>query len=159
AETFQKIIAAAVEKGALSDLGNGQYKILTVGIPGGFSISQGAGFGQMLVKEDLIFLSNDAEILSQIQSGNLQKSDKTARKLSDLMKNNTIAGLFQMQNLGALSEELSAVRFEEMMFNVNGKGADMKLNLREKQKNSLKAIFEMINEQYKKAQDADAVNF
>lgn len=157
-KAMRKILDLAIESNALLELEDNVYKIMTVGIPGGFSFSQGEGFGKLLVKDDLLFVSNDADLLNKIKSGDIQQSKEINKRLDNLLENNTVASFFDINVLENISSELAGVKMDDMQFNINGKGADFKLNLDEKNENSLKSIFKMINEQYKKDQDKNMEN-
>ncbi|MCR9290129.1 MAG: DUF4836 family protein [Bacteroidetes bacterium] len=155
---MQKILDLAIESNALLELEKDVYKIMTVGIPGGMSFSQGGGFGQLLIKDDLLFVSNDDNLLNNIKTGDIKKSNRVSKKLDNLIEDNTVASFFDINILQEIASEMKGIQVDDMQFNVNGKGADFKLNLDEKNKNSLKAIFEMINEEYKKDQEKGMQN-
>ena len=157
-KAMKKILDLAISSDALLELEEDVYQIMTVGIPGGISFSQGGGFGRLLVHDGLLFVSNDEDLLTQIKSGDIKKSDRVSKKLGNLLENNTFASFFDVNVLQNVAKELEGVQMDDMQFNVNGKGADFKMNLEEKDKNSLKAIFEMINEQYKKNEDRNLQN-
>lgn len=149
---METVLDLALENNVLVKLEDDYYKILTVGIPGGFTFSQGGGFGKMLVKDGLLFVSNNEDILNQIKDGGYQKSDRVNNEVKNLLKGNTVSSFFDFNFLQGFAKELENVQVKDMKFNVNGEGADFKLNLEEANKNSLKAIFEMINAGYQKSQ-------
>lgn len=149
-EKLNAIIDAAIENNVLVELSDNHYKVMTVGMAGGFSISRGKGYGQALIHDGLLFFSNDEALLTKIKEGGFNKGDRAPAAVLKMLKNNTFASHFGIEALKKMDDDFADLNFTDMKLNVKGDEADFKLDLKDDSKNSLKAIFEMINEAYLK---------
>ena len=109
---FNTFIDLAVEQNILQELDNDVYKVLTVAAPG-FSFSQGKGFGQLLVKDDLVFISQDESLLNLIKEGNLPFGGKADKEILQLLNANTLGGYFDFETIRDFSKELNQVDFQK----------------------------------------------
>ena len=152
-ETF---IDLAIENNMLQELDEDVYKIMTVGL-GGFTISQGRGYGQMVLKDGMLFISADESLLEKLQGGKLSKADRADGKIIDVLDENVLGAYFDFEAVRDMSTELKNVQFDHIEFEVDGKGAKFKMDLENDNVNSLKAIFEMINDSYLDSQKREAM--
>ena len=156
AEKLNTFIDLAVENNMLQELENDVYKIMTVGMPG-FSFSQGKGLGKMIIKDDMMFISTDEVLLSKLKGGKLDKSERAGGDMVDLLNDNTLGAYFDFEAVKGFSKDMENVQFDHLEFNVKGSSSDFKMELEDKNTNSLKAIFQMINESYLDSQKQEAM--
>jgi len=147
---LDEFLDGAVEKNLISELGNGFYKIKTLGYGDGFSITRGSGFGKMLVTKDMLFASANGELLKKIKDGGFKKSDRAKKEILNVLKKSTLASYFDFEVIKNAIRGLEEINFTQLEFTVKGSQADAKMKLKDMSKNSLKAIFEMLNETYLK---------
>ena len=118
----------------------------------GFSFSQGKGFGKLLVKDGMLFVGSDEALLTKLKEGKLSNAEKADGNLVKLLNQNTLGAYFDFEAVRSFSKELENIHFDHLEFNVKGSASDFKMKLEDKNTNSLKAIFQMINESYLNSQ-------
>ncbi len=147
---LDEILDRAVENNVLSELSDGFYKIKTVGYGGEFSITRGGGFGKLMVTKDMLFVSADEELLKKIKDGGFKKSERAKKEVLNVLNGSTIASYFDFEVMKNAIDGLEEFSFTKLELTFKGSQADSKMKLKDKSQNSLKAIFEMLNEAYLK---------
>jgi len=136
----------AIEANILQELETDVYKLMTV-MPG-LNFSNGSGFGQILIKEDLMFMTENETLIAQLKEGKLPADQRADNKVTRLLEDGTLGGYFDFEAVKSASKDLENINFEHLEFKVDGSESDFKMELEDKSKNALKAIFEMINRSY-----------
>jgi len=141
----RELLQMAVEQKKLREIEKDLYTPISIGNEM-FSIQVNKGFGKILLKNGMLTFCSDDELMNKIKAGETGGEYASAIKAFD---NQTFAGWFDFD---ALSDYLGNKgvdgAYKEMNFKVNGKGADFIIETKDPNKNSLKALFEMINEAY-----------
>ncbi|MFT4760659.1 MAG: hypothetical protein ACI9XO_002197 [Paraglaciecola sp.] len=149
-------INLAVENNILQELEDDVYKVMTVGMPG-MSFSRGKGLGNMLVKNGMMFISSDEALLSKLKEGKLSKSERAMGDMVNLLNENTMGAYFDFEAVRGFSKDLENIHFDHLEVKMKNSGADFKMELEDKNMNSLKAIFQMVNESYLDSQKREAI--
>lgn len=155
-EKLNSFIDLLVENNILQELEDDVYKIMTVGAPG-FSFSQGKGFGNLLVKDGMIFVTSDEALFAKLKEGKLSKSERATGDMVDLLNDNTMGAYFDFEAVRNFSKDLENIHFDHLEIKAKGSGSDFKMELEDKNMNSLKAIFKMINDSYLDSKKREAM--
>lgn len=155
-EKLNTFIDLAVENNMLQQLEDDVYKIMTVGAPG-FSLSQGKGFGNLLVKDGMMFVTGDEALLAKLKEGKLNKSERATGDMVNLLNDNTMGAYFDFEAVRNFSKDLENIHFDHLEIKAKGNGSDFKMEMEDKNMNSLKAIFKMINDSYLDAKKREAM--
>lgn len=143
----EKMLAKAVEDKKLKEVEPGLYSVLALGSKD-FSIRINKGMGKFLHFEDMLVYSPNEDLLRQIKDGKLELGGSEVSKAIQHFDDQTMAGWFDFQTMDKEMGDLPANFFKDVRFNLNPTGADFILETTDEDKNSLKAIFEMIEESY-----------
>jgi len=88
--------------------------------------------------------------MATIQGGNFVTGEGISGKASNLMNRNIFSSVLDFNILKKYSKEMENFDGTDLEIKVNRKKADMNMQFEDKNTNSLKQIFKMINEQYLK---------
>ncbi|MFQ5447472.1 MAG: DUF4836 family protein [Saprospiraceae bacterium] len=130
----------AVEKGMLREMEGGGYKFLGVSSET-FSIRVNKGLGFAALKGSTLCFSKDKDIIESIQNGD-------ATNTTPLAKSGTaqpVTGWVSAEMLGQIFPAEGS-SFREMQFSARKNGADFILKTSDEHTNSLKTIFEKLDE-------------
>ena len=109
--------------------------------------------GKLLVKDGILFISNSNDLIDKLQSGKYKKGGQVAGEMKELMAENIFAAIVDMTNIREITDDYEGMGFEQMEVHTNRKQAKGVMKLENKKQNSLKTIFEKLNEEYVKKQE------
>ncbi|MEO1262890.1 MAG: DUF4836 family protein [Bacteroidota bacterium] len=143
------MLQKAVADKKLKEVEPGLYNVVQLGGED-FSIRINKGMGKFLHFEDMLVYSPNEDLLMQIKNGDISLGGKKINNALDHFDNQTMAGWFDFQSLESKVGDLPTNFFKDVRFNMNSKGADFILETSKPEQNSLKTIFEMMEQQYLK---------
>ncbi len=139
----------AVTEKKLKEVEPGIYEVLALGGKD-FSIRINKGMGKFLYHQDMLIYSPKEDLLRQIKNGEIDLGGKKVDNALKHFNNQTMAGWFDFQSIEKEVGDLPTEYFRDMRFNVNADGADFILEMANSNQNSLKTIFEMMEQVYLK---------
>lgn len=145
----KEMLENALSNKKIKEVAPNYYKIIAVG-GGDFSIQINKGIGHFLHMDDMLVYSPNKDILEQINNGEIKMGGNGITDATQHFKNQSIAGWVNFQKFGNDINELPPDLFKDIRFNMNMDGADFIMETNEPNKNSLKILFEMIEESYLK---------
>jgi hypothetical protein len=153
-DVFDKFLNLAIERQIVTKVKDNYYQLNNIFINNmARSMPYGSNGGihdegWVLIKDNTIFISGDESILSDIENGKVGK--KLDGSVAKMLKNNLFAYYMDFVTGGAMMEEFSN-QYEELTFMqtaVEREGSEFLMEMRDKNMNSLKKIFELINKDY-----------
>ncbi len=138
----------AVAEKKLKEIEKGYYKLVSIGGED-FKITVNKGLAKILHKNDMLIYSPNEKLLEKIKNDELGNDAMAAEALKKF-NDQTIAGWFDFDAVQKKTTGLQSDFIKDVQFNINSRGADFILETTDQNENSLKAIFEMINENYLK---------
>jgi hypothetical protein len=148
-----EILKLAVQKYKLKEIEKDYYKITALGNED-FSITVNQGIGFLLVKDGLLFFATDQALTDQIKNGTNTPA-ASAKEVFKKLDRQTLASWFDFEAVKNSLGGMNGNWMDEMQFSINGKSADFILKTTDENVNSLKAVFQMIEEAYQqKKKDA-----
>ena len=145
----EAMLENAVANNKLKEVGPGLYKVVQLGGEG-FSIRINKGMGKFLHFEDMLVYSPNEDLLMQIKNRDISLGGNKVKNALEHFDNQTMAGWFNFQTLENKVGDLPSNFFKDVRFNMNPKGADFILETSKPEQNSLKTIFEMMEQEYLK---------
>lgn len=148
-EKLNKFLSLAVERGALKELEDNLYNINNT------SMLSGEGFNdpdaQLLIQDEMIFMSANPEIVRKIKDGGFKGNEAIDKSKINLLKNDILAGFADFSTLieSTAAKKNLDLNFKDIKFSTNRKDSELFMNFKDKNSNSLKQLFESINEIYK----------
>ncbi len=130
----------------LKEIEKDYYKLISIG-GDDFSITVNKGLAKLLYKDGLLLYSPNEDLLMQVKNGELGVN-KEAQQIMKSFKGNSINGWVNFNKLSGSFSGASNEFIKDVKFNANGNGADFIIETMDKNSNSLKAIFEQINNDY-----------
>ncbi len=147
-ENLQKFIDLAIEHGLIEKTGDDHYK-LTNNRYSSFSPTSYTYRGaQFIVKDDFIFFSNSDEHLNAIKNGGFDK--EVDKKLMNKVSGNIFGLFMDYEAIADMMEEDINVDISTLEIAAQRKNSDLILSFKDEKNNSLKQLFEMMNNQYLK---------
>lgn len=141
---FNTLLDFALDKGILTDEGKGRY-VLRDGNPNmGFSNSP----GYLLYENDMLYLSDQREILDEIASGDFERGGTTIERMSELMANNIFAAFGDIEWMSQIEDDFVDSPFAEFESKANRDKASFIIKMKEDRTNSLKQFFIEMNQLY-----------
>ncbi len=151
--TLQQFIDLATEFEVLTKTADGVYAIgdTDFGMPYSNSYNKPSSNQnstlKMLTKDDMIFFSNDDTILATIKSGGFKKADRIDNDISDWLAGNIVSSYVNFEFLSDISD-LEEIDMDDFKMNFKRRDGKMTLRFKDKEINSLKNLFEMLNKAY-----------
>jgi hypothetical protein len=146
-DKFGKFLQLATDYKILDKIDDKTYSINNSKmLAGGRSL----GDAELLILDDLIFISADPTSLEAVKSGGFRGDDRIDASKIKAIGSNILAGFINYEDLlksVSGTKDLN-VKFKDMEFTTNRKDASFDMNFQEKNVNSLKQLFESINEIY-----------
>lgn len=144
-QKLDKFIAIAQEFGLFKKLGDNHYNINNT------AIISGRGFNgqdaQIVIEDNIIMISADPDIIAKMQAGGYKGNEAMDASKVKLLKSDIFAGFADfdalMQNAPDVKLDLN---FKDLKFSTNRKNSEFMMNFKDKNTNSLKQLFESINE-------------
>lgn len=141
----KEVLEIAVKDGKLKMVEPNVYKLISIGNED-FYIQRNKGMGKLLLKNGILTFVTDEALFEKLKAGETGGEYSTALKQFD---NQTFAGWFDFQSAWNAIGGDQTQSFKQMHFKMNGKGADFILETTDPNSNSLKALFEMMEEGYR----------
>ena len=144
---------AMLDKGVaekkLKQVEPGIYEVLQIGGED-FSIRINKGMGKFLHFENMLVYSPKEDLLQKINKGELQLGGQKIEQALQHFDKQTMAAWFDFQSVEKQIGDLPTAYFKDMRFNINSDGADFIIETIDPDKNSLKIIFELMEQAYLK---------
>ncbi len=150
---FENLLALAEENELVIKTETGRYNISprigkVLSQMSYFSITN-SNESQLILKDGIAFLSGNAALLDQIESGRLEATEQLPVNIKSLVNQHPLALFLDFNSLKRVG--IPGVKnFDQLQFSSTGRGADFKLDMKEKKINSLYAIFKAINQEFLK---------
>lgn len=141
---FDKMLDIVVGFGMLSKAGKGKYR---VDAPGNKM--------DMIIVDNIAFISNDALLLAKASAGDLSSSEQVDKKLMGQLSDGIFGMFMDFNNLAnAMGDDVPfADQMESMTSTSTWKESSAVMLMKDKNQNSLKTIMKIINEGFKQQQD------
>ena len=145
-EKFQELINLGIEYDALVDKGNGVYDVASQ--PGLDDMEQ----SQLFFDGKIAFMGDGPNIISKIQSGEWIKMKGIDGNIKKVVSGNIMGMFADFQSIAKLTDmgniDLSGIKNGVMRMDRDD--SSFKIDMADKNTNSLKSIFQMLNDNYKK---------
>lgn len=151
---LQKFITLGVEYELLEKVAEDHYRVKSSNFGLYSPISIRSGDNQFIIKNNIVFASNDLNLLNSIKDGKLKES--VDKKLMDKVSGNVFGLFMDYQIIGAMAKEDLKLDVTTLEVAAKRKNSDFKLNFKDSKTNSLKQLTEMLNVQYLKAKEKEA---
>ena len=153
-DSFEELMNIAEEKEWVTKTGKGRYRIsptLFKILTGFFPIEIGDAYdSQLIIKEGIAFLSSNIDLLDEIEAGPDADSSIQIEDLSKIINQNPLSLFLDFNALKRIGisrvESLSRLEFKS-----DKRTANFRLDMQEKEGNSLLTIFKAINTEFKKS--------
>ncbi|MEM6317006.1 MAG: DUF4836 family protein [Bacteroidota bacterium] len=150
---FLSLLEMAEEKEYVTKTGKGRYLInpnFSNAISNIVPFDIGTSFdNQLIIKEDIAFISGNISRLDAIEMGDISPTDRVSQDVLELTEANTLALFADFNSLKRLGIPWTPA-MDKLMWNINGKGSNFELTMRQEEVNSLQAIFEAVNDEFLK---------
>jgi hypothetical protein len=103
---------------------------------------------QIIIKDDIVFSSFDIDLINSIKDGSIKNS--VDKKLMNKVSGNVFGMFMDYEALAEMMDDDVAVEITTMEIAAKRKNSDFLLNFKDKNTNSLKQAFEMMNSLYLK---------
>ncbi|MFT6708822.1 MAG: hypothetical protein ACJATF_003686 [Flavobacteriales bacterium] len=104
----------------------------------------------LYVSDDVFFISNAKSMLETIQSGGYASADRIPSDAYEALTDNAFGGLMNFEFMEGLEKFFENLPFTNARINAGLESSSMQMDLKNKEVNSLQAIFDMINKMYLK---------
>lgn len=141
---FNTLLDFALDKGILTEEGKGRYLLRDDKLNRGGSNSP----GYLLYKNDMLYLSDQSEILDEIASGNFKRGGTTIERMSELMSNNIFSLFGDIEWLSQVDDDFAELPFADFESKANRNKVSFKLKMNDQRTNSLKQFFIEMNKIY-----------
>lgn len=159
-DVFDKFISLAIEYELLTKTDDNTYSMNAGNMGRGMSSPFGTGSlntqGKLVIHDDILFMSADEDLLNSIKAGTYKGSFISKDKYK-MLSNNIFAAFADIEMLKNFSEELNSLDVKEVTTSSNRKNSVLNVEMNNKNVNSLKSIFEMVNKAYLQKQKDDAI--
>lgn len=141
---FNTLLDFALDKGLLIDEGKGRYELRDDSGNRGFSNSP----GYLLYKNDMLYLSDQREILDEIASGDYERGGATIERMSELMTKNIFSVFGDIEWMSRIEDDFADLPFAEFESKANRDKASFIIKMKDHRTNSLKQFFLEMNKIY-----------
>ena len=142
---FKQILELGKEYNAITNTEDGVYNVLGVHPRDGLGANP-----QIYIAGDMVFLGDGNISIAKIKSGDWSKSNLVDGKIKNIISDNILGAFVNFQTIGKYLEgqgmNLDAMTDGIMSFDRDD--ALLKVEMKDKSINSLKALFQLINENY-----------
>ena len=144
--TFDKFLNLGIEFEMIKKLDDNLYEVNNKTLQ-----TNTTGTSQLVIQDDIMFLANDAEMITQIKSGGYSKADRISNKANDVLQDNIMGGFMNFEQMAKYNtdKDVNLEELEDAIFRFDGDDGTFKLEMKDKDINSLKKIFQWLNEKYK----------
>ncbi|MEM6966156.1 MAG: DUF4836 family protein [Bacteroidota bacterium] len=145
---FQKILDLGEEYEMISKAGDGVYNLSPLPMGGTTAGVQ----PQLYFDGKVAFMSSNTKAVSAIQSGDWGKSGLVGSEVKDVINENLMGAFINFATIGKLMDS-SGLNFDAMenaYMSMDRDEAAYQVNMKDKSQNSLKSIFELLNQSYER---------
>ena len=145
--TFNKFLELGIEFEVINKVNDNLYEVSNRMLQRSVS-----GTSQIAIQDDLLFLSNDANIINQITAGGYSKADRISKKANNVLQDNILGGFINFEEMAKQNTDgdFNMENLENAIFRFDNDDGDFKIEMKDKDVNSLKQIFQWLNNQYQK---------
>lgn len=145
---FEKFIALAKQLDLLEKQEDNLYLITDLGA--NFINSKSNKAAYLLVKDKLLFISENASMIQTIRKGGYRSADQVNASIYETIDSNSLGAYLDFKNFKHLTNDLEKGQdlFTHLEMNIGLKQGNLKAEMANKDMNSLKALFELMNEIY-----------
>ncbi len=157
-KAFDKLLESALKNEYLEKVSDDHYKMIEL-----FSYRKGGtdstqrsnisiGGDHLLIKDDIVFLSNELAFLEQIEQGTVNTDqDKLMKQMVDLSRDNIFAGALSAGNFNRPFFNEDAIEMvDEITINANRKEATAQFKFKKQEENSLKQLIQILQKSKEK---------
>jgi len=133
--------------GMIKNLGNGMFNLVEANSYYGERTQ-----AQMFLQDDILFIGEPEGSINALKSGSLSLGG-VSKNVKKVINDKTIGLYLDFNSLGAMMGDLNGFdldALEDMVFSLGGGEGEFKIGMRDKNTNSLKALFQWINSLYLK---------
>ena len=150
ASNFQKILELGIEYKIITNEGNGIYNFVRPD----YSLRESFGDQpQIYVNDNMVFIGGATTSINALKSGNWIKN-LVRKNIKNIFSDNIVAGFANFQTISKFLEmdyqDVDYSALEDATFRMDRDDATFKVELKDKSTNSLKSIFQWIDDTYKK---------
>jgi|GEM_PF-2045308 len=138
------LLEFALDKGIL--LAEGKDRYILQDKPGSRGFGRSAAY--LLYENDMLYLSDQSEILDEIASGDFERGGTTIERMSELMANNIFSLFGDIEWLSQIDDDFVDLPFADFESKANRNKASFKLRMNDQRTNSLKQFFIEMNKIY-----------
>ncbi len=102
----------------------------------------------LYVSKDVFFITNSKSTLETIQSGGYPSADRIPSDAYEALTSNAFGGMINFDFMKRMEKDFEKMPFTDARMNAGLKSSSMQMDLKNKEVNSLQAIFDMINDMY-----------
>ena len=154
-EGLVKLLGVGEKMGMVKSLGAGRYALddmISNDFNRNLNRSMRGQQVQLSVKNGMLAMTSNLELLDQIESGGVSRSDRLDSDRAALLSKHIFGGFVDLQELDLKDVDFS-IPFSDIQAASNREFGDLKLNFIDTKENSLKQIMEFVNELYLKDQN------
>jgi len=146
-DTFNTFLDLGLEYEILQKVNDNLYEIKDKSFQRSTS-----GISQLVIENNIAFLTNQNTLATQILEGGYSAADRISSKANDALQNNIMGGYINFEHISeyAKDEDVDLKGLQDASFRFDGDDGDFKIEMKDKDINSLKKIFQWLNEKYKK---------
>ena len=149
---FETILDIAASNGVLSKIEGSRYAVGYQSFSPNFttpfgSRSQLKTEGELLVKDDMVYISSAPSIIDQIESGKFSPASKKGWA-KDVLRSSSFSTFIDFKNILALGNDWDGEGLDNLKIYTKDGRSTIQLRMEDQSKNSLKNIFELMNESY-----------
>ncbi len=145
---LQKFIDLAIEYEMLEKISKDHYAVKNSGFNMYSPTSFNKNSAQIIIKDDIVFSSFDVDLINSIKDGSLKSS--VDKKLMNKVSGNVFGLFMDYEALAEMVKDDVKVDITTLEVAAKRKNSDFLLNFKDKNTNSLKQVFEMMNALYLK---------
>jgi len=142
-EKLGKILTLGSDYNVLEKAGDNVYSIKNTSM-----LTRGPD-AQLVILDDMLLVSGDPGIISKVIEGGFSGGDQIDKSKIKTLRSNIFSGFSDFSKLIKTRDGKEMdLNFDQMNFSTNRKNADFNMDFKDKSVNSLKQLFESINEIY-----------
>ncbi len=139
---FDKFVDLATEFEVLLPQGDGLYRVQDAPFDDGQS--------NLLITDEVFFVSNNLALLEKIKSGGYAPAERVSNDVFSTLSGNSMGGYIDFNAIKDLAGRIDEMPFETARINAGLTSSSLKMEMKNKEVNSLKALFGLLNEMYLK---------
>lgn len=108
--------------------------------------------GKLLIKDNMLFITGNETLLNQLRVGALPQAERISKEKLSGMSGNIASGMMDFVAMSKFSKSMWNEKIENIEFDATRKETNFKLDMVDKNNNSLKSLLQYLNEAYQKGQ-------